>query len=150
MAVMAEKNMVVLHGNHWLMADDKQLTKAEWTTDLGQASLHTESWVRKFIHDDRAMETMPFSEALAMLRRSRDERLRANYFSAFEHEIRRLAPDIDFYIKGVGCCAYHFGWEEYRARGLKPVTAAKRFIKAYKLRMGRKLRYKANAKATSK
>lgn len=127
------KNTVIRFGNHWLMTDDTQ-TLIQWVTDRALASRHTRQWAERFSRakcHGRADLFTP-EEAQALADRERHDRLRAAYFYALESEVRRLAPDRDFYVPGLGCASYCFAVDPNFARGIPATTAAAEFVRTNK------------------
>lgn len=133
------KDTIIRFGNHWLLTDDVR-TKVEWVSDRALASRHTRRWAERFSRakcHSRADLFTP-EEAQALADRERQQRLRAAYFYALESEVRRLAPDTDYYIPGCGCAAYCFAVDPNFARGIRATTAAAGFVRAHKGRPYRK------------
>lgn len=56
----------------------------------------------------------------------------AAYFYALESEVRRLAPDTDYYIPGCGCAAYCFAVDGNFAAGVPAAKAAAEFVRTHK------------------
>jgi hypothetical protein len=111
-----EKNCILQYGNDWLLTDDLQ-TEIKHVGDRCVASRHTEEWAKQFqvqqLRCGHNYYILTTEAAAKNAERERDQKLRSTYFYAFDAEVRRLAPDEDFYIKGVGCSAVCFGFEPY-------------------------------------
>lgn len=112
-------NHVLHYGNHWLQTGETHLVNY-WVTDLCAASLHTKEWCEQFKarellaqaqekFDDlnyRAIEIMTFDEALALVRRYRDQRLQSNWTYAFAEVYHETFADYDrniMQINGLSC-----------------------------------------------
>lgn len=131
------KNYVIRFGNHWLLTDNVR-TKIDWVSDRATASRHTRKWVDRFAadyaQDHKRVEVYTVEQAQAEADQERQRKLRTAYFYALESEVKRLAPDIDFYIPGVGCAAYCFAVDPNFAAGVTVQAAARVFLKNYKRR----------------
>jgi hypothetical protein len=129
------KSTVIRCGNHWLMTDDI-LTQVEWVSDRALASRHTRQWAQRFartMHKRNCrVELFTVAEAQALADRERQQRLRAAYFYALESEVRRLAPDTDYYIPGCGCAAYCYAVDGNFAAGVPAAKAAAEFVRTHK------------------
>jgi hypothetical protein len=135
-----DKTVIIRCGNHWLLTDDTR-TKAEWVSDRALASRHTPKWAARFAVDhlkqfNSRVEVFTIHAAQQLADRERHDRLRSTYFYAVEAEVRRLAPRIDFYIRGVGCPAYCFAVDTNFEAGIPATKAARAFLKNYKRRKG--------------
>ncbi len=135
----ADKTAVIRSGNHWLLTDDIR-TKTDWVSDRALASRHTPEWAQRFAADrakqNQRVEVFTVEEAQALADRERNARLRTAYYYALESEVRRLAPRVDFYIKGCGCDAWVYAVDPNFAAGIPVAKAARNFVRSYKRRKG--------------
>lgn len=136
---------MIRYGNHWLLTDN-MVTKVEWVDDLSVASLHQLEWAERF-RDKMATEckTVTIINAADAIREAREEstrKLRSAYAYAFEAEIRRLAPDVNFHVPGLGCAAYWFGHDVPFANDVPVEKAAAEWLTDYKRRNPTKFRKK--------
>lgn len=129
------RNTVIRCGNHWLLTDDMQ-TQIQWITDRATASRHTRAWAqrfaRKMLQRNCRVGLFTVEEAQELADRDRQQRLRASYYYALESAVRRLAPDVDYYIPGVGCASYAFAVDPAFARGIPAEHAAAEFVRTHK------------------
>lgn len=130
---------IIRCGNHWLLTDDVR-TKIDWVSDRALASRHTPKWAARFARDmlkrNTRVDLFTVDEAQALADRERRDRLRTAYFYALESEVRRLAPRVDFYIKGCGCEAWVYAVDPNFVAGVPFKKAARDFVRSYKQRKG--------------
>lgn len=134
---MSDKSKVciVRYGNVWLQTDDIA-TKIDWVNERAEASLHTRQWAENFKErmrlEHKTVSVYTLADAMEEARKRCQQNLRSAYFYALQAEVHRLAPDVDFHIKGVGCAAYCFHVDGNFANGVPAVKAARAFLKEYK------------------
>jgi hypothetical protein len=140
---MADQNYIVQYGNEWLQTDDNT-TKIAWVDERAEASHHTLKWAENFQKrmalEFKRVHILTVEEAMKEARTRCQQQLRSAYFYALEAEVRRLAPGVDFYIKGVGCAAYCFAVDGSFAEGITAAKAARRFLKEYKAKNPKKFK----------
>jgi hypothetical protein len=141
---------VIRYGNSWLLTDD-MVTKVEWVDDRSIASLHQLEWAEQFrdkmAKEFKTVQIINAADAINDARAESTRRLKSAYAYAFEAEIRRLAPDVNFHVSGLGCAAYWFGHDVPFANKVPVEKAAAEWLADYKKRNPQKFKKPAKKKA---